>query len=378
MNNAPTTGLSERRYDIDWLRVIAIGLLIIYHVGIAFQPWGVFIGFIASDEPLSGLWKPLSMLNVWRIPLLFYVSGMGVAFAIRKRNWGQLLGERSRRILLPLVFGMFCIVPLYLFIWQKYYGQELSYTMSSGHLWFLGNIFIYVVVLSPLFFLIKKYDESRVIKFLNRIFSSPVGLLTVLVLMIAEVMIVNPDSFELYVMTWHGFFLGLLAFLFGFIFVQTGKGLWNLIDRLKWILLVLAIGLYILRIVQFNLVAPYYLASLESNLWILAILGFAYRYLNRPGKALNYLSKAAYPVYILHMIFLYLATYFILPLDLPSWIEFILVIIATFTGCFLVHEFILRRIPIIGLLFGLKVPSGKKRSNGKEYAIGAQLHKTAT
>ena len=29
----------ERRYDIDWLRVIAIGLLLIYHIAIAFQPW---------------------------------------------------------------------------------------------------------------------------------------------------------------------------------------------------------------------------------------------------------------------------------------------------------------------------------------------------
>ena len=43
----------DRRYDIDWLRVIAIGLLLIYHIGIAFQPWGVFIGFIQSEKPLE-------------------------------------------------------------------------------------------------------------------------------------------------------------------------------------------------------------------------------------------------------------------------------------------------------------------------------------
>lgn len=62
---------TNRRYDIDWLRVIAIGLLLIYHIAIGFQPWGVFIGFIQNDEALESIWIPMSMLNVWRIPLLF-------------------------------------------------------------------------------------------------------------------------------------------------------------------------------------------------------------------------------------------------------------------------------------------------------------------
>ncbi|MEM6864355.1 MAG: glucan biosynthesis protein, partial [Bacteroidota bacterium] len=30
---------TERRYDIDWLRVIVFGLLIFYHVGMFFVPW---------------------------------------------------------------------------------------------------------------------------------------------------------------------------------------------------------------------------------------------------------------------------------------------------------------------------------------------------
>ena len=64
----------ERRYDIDWIRVMAIGLLLLYHIGIVFQPWGVFLGFLQSREPLEELWPPMALLNVWRIPLLFFVS----------------------------------------------------------------------------------------------------------------------------------------------------------------------------------------------------------------------------------------------------------------------------------------------------------------
>ena len=103
---------SSRRYDIDWLRVIAIGLLLIYHIAIAFQPWGVMIGFIVNKKPWQSLWIPMTMLNVWRIPLLFFVSGMGVYFAIQTRNWKQLIQERAKRILLPFLFGMFFIVPI--------------------------------------------------------------------------------------------------------------------------------------------------------------------------------------------------------------------------------------------------------------------------
>ena len=120
----------NRRYDIDWLRVIAIGMLLIYHTAIGFQSWGLMIGFITNKQPWNGLWTPMSMLNIWRIPLLFFVSGMGVFFAIQKRNWKQLLQERTRRILLPFVFGMLFIVPIHILLLQKYYGWELGYKPS--------------------------------------------------------------------------------------------------------------------------------------------------------------------------------------------------------------------------------------------------------
>jgi len=354
MNNAPESTTYQRRYDIDWLRVIAIGLLLIYHIAITFQPWGVFIGFITSQHPITALWTPLAMLNVWRIPLLFFVSGMGVSFAMRKRNWKQLIGERAGRILLPFLFGMFFIVPLHFFILQKYYKLDLDYMLNPGHLWFLANIFVYVLVFSPLFFLMMRKENSKTMAFLRKLFSSPAILVGIALVFVAEVLLVNPGSYELYAMTWHGFFLGLLAFFFGFCFVQLENGFWPMLARTKWFTLPLAIGLYIVRITVFQLQPPLYLTSIESNLWIFSVLGFGYRFLNRPGKVLEYLSKAAYPVYIIHMAFLYLSSFFILPMDLPSWVEFILIIFSTFGGCFLVYEILLRRIPFIGILFGLK------------------------
>ena len=344
----------NRRYDIDWLRVIAIGLLVVYHISIGFQPWGVFIGFIQNSEALEGLWTPMSMLNVWRIPLLFFVSGMGVCFAMGKRNWKQLMIERTRRILVPLFFGIVGIVPLHILLWQKYYMQDLSYSLHPGHLWFLGNIFLYVLILSPLFFYLKRNENSRFPSWIKKLFRNPLSFLLIIVLFIGEILAINPESFELYAMTWHGFFLGLLAFLFGFSGVYSGDVFWQNLRNWRWIFFAIALGLYLVRLFIFDLKSPYYLTSIESCSWIFSLLGFANRYLNRPSRALTYLSRGAYPIYILHMVFLYLASYFIFPISFSPLLKLLLVIVVTLAGCFGVYEFIIRRITIIRPLFGVK------------------------
>ena len=348
-----TTSLS-RRYDIDWLRVIAIGLLLIYHIGIGFQPWGVFIQFIQSDEPLTSLWIPMSMMNIWRIPLLFFVSGMGVCFAMRKRSWKQLLLERTRRIFVPLLFGIIFIVPAHVLLWQKYYSQELTYAPFPGHLWFLGNIFIYVLLLSPLFFYLKRNENGKIQRGLLYLFGNPLGMLMISATFVLEVVLMKPEIYEMYALTLHGFLLGMLAFLFGFIAVYTGNAFWQTVRKWRWLLFSIALILFLGRVIVFDLQAPVYLLPVESCCWIFSVFGFAYKYLNRPGRTLNYLSKGAYPIYIIHMVFLYLGSFWIMPLNIPTILQFILIVIFTFTGCFMFYELVIRRIRFLRPLFGMK------------------------
>jgi glucans biosynthesis protein C len=342
---------TNRRYDIDWLRVIAIGLLLIYHVAIAFQPWGIMIGFITNQESWVPLWTPMSMLNVWRIPLLFFVSGMGVYFALQHRTWKQLIGERSKRILLPFVFGMFAIVPVATWLWQRYNKFDTSYTFHPGHLWFLGNIFIYVLLLSPLFYYLKRNHDSKFVQIMRTMFRSPLGLVPVVAVFIAEAMIIKPYPYELYVMTPHGFFLGLLAFFFGFCFVLAGDTFWNMVTKWRWMFVVLALALYLIRINYWQMNVPYYFLVLESDCWIFSLFAFGHRYLNRAGDMLSYLSKAAYSVYILHMIWLMLGSTLIFPMAIAVELKFVLLLLFTLAGCFMSYELI-RRLPVVRMLFG--------------------------
>ena len=359
----------KRRYDIDWLRVIAIGLLIIYHIAIIFQPWAVFIGFIRSEELMEGLWFPMTLLNVWRIPLLFFVSGMGVYFAMQKRNVKQLLLERGKRVLLPYLFGMVAVVPLHFFIFQDFYGQQLDYFAHPAHLWFLGNLVIYISFLFPIFFYLQKKQDGKFKKILIKIMSNPLGPTSISFFFVLEVLIIKPQIFSLYAQTLHGYAMGFLAFFFGFILVYTGHTFWNTVLKWKVVYLGAAAMLFAVRLIVNQTTGPNFLMAIESNLWIMSLFGYAYQYLNRPSKVLSYLSKAVYPVYIVHMLVLYGAAWLILPLEIPVFLQFILMVIITAIVCIILYE-ILKRIPFLRNMFGISIkPKTNRKTTGSHLSI---------
>jgi peptidoglycan/LPS O-acetylase OafA/YrhL len=345
---------SLRRYDIDWLRVIAIAMLLIYHTAIGFQSWGLMIGFITNKSSWDSLWIAMSMMNIWRIPLLFFVSGMGVYFALQKRDWKQLIGERSKRILLPFIFGVICIVPIHLLLLYKYYGWNYSYKPSPSHLWFLANIFIYTIILLPLFIYLKKHKDYFLLVKLRSILATPFGLIIVMMIFIAEAIIIKPYPYELYAMTTHGFTLGLIAFICGYLFIYSGKPFWQMICRWRWVFITLALSLYLYRSYFASLQVPLYQISIESSLWIYSVFAFGHKHLNRNSKALSYLSQSAYPIYIIHMIFIYLASYLFFPLDIDVRLKYLIVLVFLFGGSFVCYEFMIRRFRVIRPLFGLQ------------------------
>lgn len=343
----------NRRYDIDWIRVVAIGLLLVYHVAICFQRWGIMIGFITNGESWESLWFPMTMLNTWRIPLLFFVSGMGVYFAMGKRTPWQLLLERGRRIFIPFLVGAVTIVPLHLYLWRMHYNMDAKYVPGPGHLWFLGNILVYTLVLLPLLYFLKQNETGRMVTALKKILSTPLGLLPFSALFVAEVLIVKPIPFELYAMTFHGWAIGFIAFLTGFCFVLAGETCRDMLIKWRWLFLAVAAALFAFRIGQFP-ASTGYLVAIESNAWVFTVLAFGAKYLNRPGRALSYLSAAAYPVYILHMVFISAGAMLLFPLGMDVRLKFVLLLMFTLAGCMVTYEFVIRRFAVTRFLLGLR------------------------
>ncbi|MEL7147300.1 MAG: acyltransferase family protein, partial [Bacteroidota bacterium] len=150
-----------RRYDLDWLRVIVFGLLIFYHAGMFFVPWG---WHIKNNEIYRWLIWPMLFLNQWRLPILFVISGMGTYFALSYRSGWQFAKERWLRLGLPILVGMLFIVPPQVYIERvadgDFTGSYLTYwttiafegayptgNISWHHLWFLPYLLIFSLLL---------------------------------------------------------------------------------------------------------------------------------------------------------------------------------------------------------------------------------------
>ena len=349
------TAVSTRRFDVDWLRTIALGLLIIYHASISFQSWAPFIGFPQNGETLEEIWILMGLLNVWRIPILFIISGMGVRFAMERRDWKQLLKDRTLRILVPFLFGIFTVVPAFIYIILKFYNAPLTYTVEVGHLWFLANIFAYVILLMPIMYYLKNRPDNILFRGLAKMLNWPLLLILFALPLMLEASLVNPETYSAYAMSPHGFWMGLVCFGLGFLFISLKDQFWNAAERSRWFMLLIASSLYTVRFLIFTFEgAPNWMTALESMSWMLSIIGFGSLYLNKPSSGLRYLSQAVYPVYIIHMPVLFVLMYFVLPLTFSPWAKFALMSVGTLAICLVLYELVIKRIKWIRPLFGMK------------------------
>ena len=207
-------------------------------------------------------------------------------------------------------------------------------------------------------------NNERSRNVVRKIFVSPWGLLLVVAAFVLEALLVDPRPFELYAMTWHGFFLGMLAFVFGFLFVMAGPEFWSGIQRIRWMLFVAAISLFLSRFLEMRQSAPNVLLSIEAVCWVMSAFAFGSKYLNKPSNALSYLSSAAYPVYILHMLVLDVGSMLLFPLEINGWIMYAVLLLFTLTGCFALYE-VFRRVNWIRPLLGLKMGPCFGRAGGQ-------------
>ncbi len=350
-----TKDLLQRRHDVDWVRTIALSLLIIYHVVISFQPWAKYIGFPQNDRTLDGVWIFMAMINVWRIPILFLISGMGVRFAMDRRDWKELLKDRTIRILIPYISGILILENIVAFI-LPYLGWESTFTITFGHLWFLLNIFLYILWLIGILIYLKDHPDNGFLRFLSKLIRWRFGLFLLAIPLMIEAWLANPLYFSTYVDSAHGWLLGLICFSMGIIFISVQDDFWPAVEKNRWPAMAVAFSLYLVRLLVFGLVGePTWLIAFESMSWMLAILGFGSCYLNKPSRSLRYFSKAVYPVYIIHLPVQFIIAYFLLPAPLPAFLKLIILLIGTFGVSLLLYEYILKRLKWIRPLFGMKL-----------------------
>ena len=312
--------------------------------------------FPENKVHLEAYWPLMALINIWRIPILFIISGMGVYFAFQNRTVKKIIKDRVLRILVPFIFGFFVICPLQFICQLEFYNYPypLSYYPGSDHLWFLLNIYVYFQVLIFLFRYLKTNPNNLFLSFFKKVIKYKFGVYVFLVPFALEAFIVNPEHYSLFAKSIHGWILGFICFFTGFIFVSIKEHFWRSINRIRFFTLCIAIILYLTRISYVEIEYKNVLIAIESFNWILVVFAFAARHLNKPSKILSYLSVAVYPLYIVHMPLQHVFSLLIFPLEIPAFLKLILMVFLILFSSLFIYEFLISRIFFLRPLFGLK------------------------
>ncbi|CAN5777464.1 acyltransferase family protein [soil metagenome] len=371
----------ERRADLDWLRVLAFGLLIFYHAGMAWSGWS---WHVSSADSIEWLREGMRFLNRWRMPLIFVVSGAAITLALGNRAPGRFALDRLRRLGLPLLFGMLVIVPPQVYLERRFRGQFrgsfldwLPHAFEGGaypagniswhHLWFLAYVLLLTFVLLPVF-LWARSVRGRVARDVAAQRTARVGLYWLMVLPLAASLLwLAPLSHNIngLIGDWNGLVSYGALLLYG-AFLFGSSVLLSTLDRQRWLSLAIGIAAYAALTTWFiggavrpgiaDADRPAYalLSAVNTMAWLFAIIGFAHRHLTQRPAFLSEATEAVYPFYILHQTVTVIAVYWLLTLGVPPVVGFILAVLATFLGTSAIYLMLVRPLWFIRPLFGLK------------------------
>lgn len=393
-----------RRHDIDAMRVIAFGLLIVYHVAMVYvSDWGFHL---KSSYQAEWLQLPMIALNRWRMPLLFVISGIAIGLCRPERAAWRFLGLRTWRLLLPLAFGMLVIVPIQpyceglangriatgfgaflLRYWQlrpwpagSFTGSEFGVTWN--HLWYLAYLWLYTVVLIATLPLLRSRALAGLRAAVARQRTAWFVALPLL-LLVGEGLILAPHYPETHALIgdWYLHAVYFTVFIAGYA-LATDAALWMHLRRLRWATLIAALACLV--VVLFPLAIDQLSSDHARTVWnalpwdgivavtiraayawlaLLAVLGWGSHWLDRPFRWLTYCTAAIYPWYMLHQSLLIPLAFVLIPLRLGPVIEPLLVLAGTVVGCVLLHELLIRRVALLRPLFGLKRERDARKSD---------------
>ncbi|MYN03295.1 acyltransferase family protein [Pseudoduganella sp. DS3] len=376
---------NKRLYFLDWLRICAFFLLVLYHTGMYYVSWDWHVKSPAAGSTI----EPLMLLSSpWRMSLLFLIGGAAAAFLLDKLGGKGLAKERSKRLLLPLVFGMFFIVPpqsyfevvsdvayqgdyfdfmqLYVTGYDGFCDQNGCLDMPTwNHLWFLPYLWLYTLLLAAVG---SRRVQAAGAGLLRHLQGWKLFLLPVAFLALGRILLLPywPHTHNL-TADWHNHALSLPMFLFGAAMARQ-DGFWQRLAALRFKALGLfcaswagLMGFYMMgeafQVAWLPLGRVLYATCQWSGL--LAVCAFGYQHLNFDSAARRYLTQAVFPVYLLHQSLIICLAMALRAAGLPPALEGALIVLLTLAISFAVFEMV-RRVPLLRPLFGLGKAAGSR------------------
>ncbi len=383
--NSQINSKNERQYFIDWLRIGLIISVFFFHVGMIFRPeqWHV-----NSDVSFEFLDPIMWWLHLWRMPLLFLVSGVGTYYAIGKRTSIQYLKERFKRLYIPFTFGFFTLVPLMVYVERiPKYNSFLEFiphmfdggpypigNISWHHLWFILYLFIISLLITPFLNYTKSGHYNMLRGKLIVITTKKMGLNWLLPIIILSQVILRqyfPKSTHALYNDWAYFTYYLIFFISGFMLFTSSKVIKALTrDRRLYLYQtsIFTILLFSLPYLfgQSSVIQDYSRGITEIIIAVscgLTAIGYFKRYFNKDHKYRKVLNEAIYPFYLLHQPALIFVGYVILKWDISNGFQALLITLISLVSIITTYWFIIRKFNFLRIVFGMKRKQKKETSN---------------
>lgn len=363
---------TERRHDIDWLRCSAMLMVFLFHCARFFDdyPWHV-----KNSQISPGLSEFVGFVVVWIMPLFFILSGMSSFFSLGHRTGHQFIRARFKRLVIPFVFGVFVLIPPQVYLERLSHGQfegsffqffpryfDGFYAFGGNfawmglHLWFLEMLFIYSLLLLPIFIWIKKDKVLKHIAGLAEWLARP-GLIFLLAVPLAVIELsLNPEGLGMRDFGGWNIFQYMILFFYGYLLALNDRFRQSIEKQRIFALIAGIVFHLVLTLFQDRL--GYHVSMIfrafDLWFWLIAILGFGSRHLNFDNKFLKQANEAVLPFYILHQTVILILGYFLIQLNISIFLKYMVIAVISFSTIMFIYIFLIRRYRPMRFLFGMR------------------------
>jgi peptidoglycan/LPS O-acetylase OafA/YrhL len=385
-----TSGVSQighpeltRRYDVDWLRVLGMMVVFLFHNARFFDTEG---WHVKSPRTTPAVNMIVAITVQWMMPLFFILSGIGAYHALARQGWRQYLVSRVKRLVVPLVFGIFVfIAPWQVYLervshgqysgsfwsWYPHYfegwfGLGGNFAWMGVHLWYLEFLFLFSVLALPLFLILQSRPGDRLVAASSRAATIPGPIFLLAIPIVIMEFVANSPALKGGLLSQRDFggwsLLPYFAiFILGFLLAGREE-MARAMEHHRFAGLAAALLTFVVAYIALkrNDLSESSIVSAALRgffCWavLVALCGFASRHLRFSNGFLRYANEAVLPFYILHQTVILTVGYYVLRPDTSLWIEYLIIATISFIVIMALYELFIRRFNLLRLLFGLKM-----------------------
>jgi glucan biosynthesis protein C len=402
-----------RRRELDVLGMAIVLGLVFFHT------LSIFSGHQYIVNSSQGMVTTMvSMLLVsfealWTMPLMMLIAGVAIWYSLQRRNPAEFLRERLKRLLVPLLAGLVLLVPPMSYYWLMFQGESLGsylqfyprfwhirFALSAfpvlfdsappetaftvSHLWFLAVLFVYTLLLLPLFLYLRSEAGRRLRDGVATFFARRWAIL----LLALPIAIVEAVLTTEWLGVWNRFVWAFLL-LYGFL-IASDERLSDALVRHRKGALVFGILLYLVyfigtgMLIETAQVDPFtdrgagagvvrFFKGVASWFCVAGIMGIA-TFRGRQsvqsadrggtdaaergpgllGRITAYAQEAQLPFYVLHQTPIILIGYYVIQWNMNALFKFLLISLSSLLITLVVYDIAVRRIAVTRYLFGMR------------------------